>query len=227
VPIDREVNLLFFIKWFFGVLIVLICIIPLLTVNVRITFIKGQPGDEFIVIFSFLTGLVNIRVETNRIKVLILSMIKSMMDEETGLADGWMSAAGLGSELGYKGAKGIIEESLRRYRLFKPAFNYFISRMVIKDIVWETSMGWGDAAVTGITTGLLWNMKTVILNFLNACMRRVVIKKININPDFNNISLSVYFDCILSFKIGHAIVAGAGGIFARLKEGENFERAPN
>lgn len=216
-----------FIKWAFGIPLIFLCIIPFLRVNVRITYQKNGRDDELIVIFSFLMGLVSFKIEASPIRVFVLRRMKKMIAEETGLAVAGKTMADLGLDIDSKGIRSIIERTSRQYRQFGPIINYLISRISIIDLVWDTSLGWGDAAITGISVGILWNIKTMILNLMNACLRRVVIKRININPDFRGVNLSIYFDCILSFKIGHAIVAGASGIFARLKDGEKYERAPD
>jgi hypothetical protein len=86
-------------------------------------------------------------------------------------------------------------------------------------------LGAGDAAATGILVGLLWNIKTLFSLVANLTFKSSLLPDLNIIPCFDGALFSTNFDCILSIRTGHAIIAGVIFLTAKKKDGETIERA--
>ena len=124
---------------------------------------------------------------------------------------------------------GSMLESFQKFRLTKGKYNnsirYLRNRIAINKLEWNTVLGTGDAAVTGITIGLLWNVKAIISFVLSSMFSFKNIPDINIIPCFDGAVFSTRIDCILSLKIGHAIIAGVTFLIDKQRDGDTFERA--
>lgn len=129
-------------------------------------------------------------------------------------------------EISLTGMKGLINHKINRNKIkkiseyndkeilkVKKHFKYFkkhkkIMRYLgknIKKIYWITNIGFEDAALTGISTGLLWSIKSSILS--------VFISKngldeidINIYPDFNKSKFEIEFNCIIKCNLVYIII---------------------
>lgn len=96
---------------------------------------------------------------------------------------------------------------LARYyaRLYYKFMGNFIHSFRCEQLEWKTVYGSEDAGLTGIGTGLLWTVKTLILIRLK---NHVTVKKqpiINVNPIFGHNSFKVDFQCIFSIRLGNII----------------------
>jgi hypothetical protein len=124
------------------------------------------------------------------------------------------------------------EKALDYYRKYKEtaqkyknAVKYVKRKIYIRKLQWHTVLGTGDAAATGIATGLLWNVKTIFSTLLGAGFKLKLLPDLHITPCFDGAMFITSFDCILSIRIGHAITAAMLYLTANKKDGDAVERA--
>ncbi len=84
----------------------------------------------------------------------------------------------------------------------------FINHITIHKLEWNSSFGLGDAAGTGMATGVLWSLKGSIVGILAHYMRLKSKPVIDITPHFLENVVRTNVICIFSFRIGHAILGG-------------------
>lgn len=84
----------------------------------------------------------------------------------------------------------------------------FINHITIHKLEWNSSFGLGDAARTGMATGVLWSLKGSIVGILAHYMRLKSKPVLNITPHFLENVVRTKVICIFSFRIGHAILGG-------------------
>ncbi|MDR4948866.1 DUF2953 domain-containing protein [Neobacillus cucumis] len=84
----------------------------------------------------------------------------------------------------------------------------FLQRVTIKHIEWQTLIGVGDAAYTGMMTGALWAVKGGIMGLLSSYMRMKEMPQLSINPHFQASVIHTRLICMFQFRIGYAILAG-------------------
>jgi len=196
--------------------VLIIILILYMRVNIRVTYLKDGTDDELIFIISTLMGLLNIKREINVVD-LVLSNKKLALElkEEIEVTRKGMLLKELERVLDYQKILDITERVKELMQMYKNAILYFKNKIIIRYLNWETGIGTGDAALTGIATGFLWNVKTIIVYVLNTQFRIVDVPSVNIKPNFERIAFITQFDCIFSFKIGHAIIAGIKGLIAK------------
>ncbi|MEH7418338.1 DUF2953 domain-containing protein [Neobacillus drentensis] len=84
----------------------------------------------------------------------------------------------------------------------------FLQKVTIKKFEWETLMGVGDAAHTGMMTGALWAVKGGIIGILSHYMRLKEMPQLTVTPHFQAAVIHTRLTCMFQFRIGYAILAG-------------------
>lgn len=83
----------------------------------------------------------------------------------------------------------------------------FMSRVVCERLEWETWIGTGDAASTGMVTGMIWGVKYTLIGFVGSHIRWEKAPQIEVQPRFNSERIETCLESIFRFRIGHAILA--------------------
>ena len=91
------------------------------------------------------------------------------------------------------------------YRDNKNIISYFFKRCEIVELKWITEFGFEDAAITGITSGILWSIKNTLVGII---LNNRSAKDININviPDFKEKKSKMDFNCIIKIKTVYIII---------------------
>ncbi|PLS06663.1 DUF2953 domain-containing protein [Neobacillus cucumis] len=84
----------------------------------------------------------------------------------------------------------------------------FLQKVTIKNFEWQTLIGVGDAAHTGMMTGALWAVKGGIVGLLSHYMRLKEMPYLSVNPHFQAVVIHTRISCMFQFRIGYAILAG-------------------
>lgn len=100
--------------------------------------------------------------------------------------------------------KHFLEHVVNLHRIIR----FFLSKVKVKDIEWNTIVGLGDAAHTGTITGAIWAAKGAIMGIVSSYMKMVNMPKMNIYPQFQQLTTETLFKCMIQFRVGHAILAG-------------------
>ncbi|MBU8905191.1 DUF2953 domain-containing protein [Desertibacillus haloalkaliphilus] len=83
----------------------------------------------------------------------------------------------------------------------------FMRHISIHKFEWRSQLGLGDAAQTGMIVGMGWSLKGAIVGILSHYMRLKQNPKVSIDPTYNQQASYTNMTCMISFRIGHAIVA--------------------
>lgn len=115
-----------------------------------------------------------------------------------------------------------IKETLRYNQVIIAITKSIIKRIKIIKLVWETKIGFHNAAVTAVLSGGIWSVKNVISSFI---VYKKEAKKFHLNviPCFNENIFETHFDCIIKLKIVYIIIAGLHGLKVKVKGGVNNE----
>lgn len=187
-----------------------VIVVLLSEIKIRITLCREDKNDGLVITFSVLFGLINVRREYNPVGFLLTEGAEKRArgNTETAKLDYMKEYAGLAHR-------------------YQRTVKYVKSKVIINKFQWHTVLGTGDAAATGMVTGMLWNVKTLVSIILNLLFEMRRMPDLNITPCFDGTMLRVRIDCILSIKIGHAIIAGIILLTDKYKDGDTFERAPD
>ena len=101
-----------------------------------------------------------------------------------------------------KSAKELLHRVVHLHLIIKK----FMKHISIHELNWSSSIGVGDAAATGMATGLLWSLKGAIVGILSVYMKLKSSPNLNITPFFQESLMRTRVVCIFSFRIGQAIL---------------------
>ncbi|MFZ5965810.1 MAG: DUF2953 domain-containing protein [Bacillota bacterium] len=99
------------------------------------------------------------------------------------------------------------------YHQFNPTIHYFLSKTEMKSLNWKTKLGFENAAVTGILSGMLWTFKGMIISIISNHIRNSENISLHIEPCFDAEDFQMSFDCIFRIKVGHIIIAAIKGFY--------------
>ncbi|RSL34272.1 DUF2953 domain-containing protein [Salibacterium salarium] len=97
---------------------------------------------------------------------------------------------------------------IRHITGLRPILHSFLNKWKVKDFYWKSKIGTGDAAWTGLLSGSLWSVKHIAVGLMSAVLQLRCDPQIDIVPDFQKTALDVEFSCMVTTRLGHAIIAG-------------------
>ena len=130
----------------------------------------------------------------------LLKKIMAKKDEETDAAEKDLT--------NFERVKTNFQKGRHYYKeyneVLKKAQQYIKHKMICEDFMFKMRLGVGDAALTGVSTGLVWG---TIYNILALLSYIILFKKtdVNIDPDFNETRLDIKLHSIFTIRIVHII----------------------
>ncbi|WP_449537253.1 DUF2953 domain-containing protein [Ferdinandcohnia sp. Marseille-Q9671] len=89
-----------------------------------------------------------------------------------------------------------------------PIIKDFLKKVTITKFEWHSQIGTGDAAQTGIVTGVGWSIKGTIVGVISHYLNLKVHPDYSITPYFQHTVSETKLGCMFHFRIGQAMVAG-------------------
>lgn len=84
----------------------------------------------------------------------------------------------------------------------------FLKTIRVERFEWVSEIGTGDAAETGVLTGICWGVKTSILGLIRSFFTLNTMPRVLIHPDFQHQTFETEVVCMMKMRIGQAILAG-------------------
>ena len=194
-----------------GLLLFLLLLIIITKLTITISLYHGNDNDHFTIQFRAWFGLIKYKVEVPMVKVdddgpNLVFEEKTQKGEE-----------GKGTEK-EKLKKETPEEIMTSLKDFRELLQHvaglhrivrtFFSKINVYDVKWQTVFGTGDAASTGTMTGLIWGAKGGVIGVVSGYMNLQEMPQIAVFPSFQKAIIQTDFSCIITFRIGHAMLAG-------------------
>jgi hypothetical protein len=99
-----------------------------------------------------------------------------------------------------------FQKMLIHVKSFYKIIGQFLMKIKISQLTWHSAIGLGDASSSAIAAGSLWGIKGIVLQVMNALFILKGNPSISVVPVFQAMHSETRFSCMVSFKIGHAIV---------------------
>ncbi len=121
--------------------------------------------------------------------------------------------------ISFKKIINYVERGLKFRKIALAMTRYLKNKMQIIKIIWKTSIGFENAAITGLISGGLWSIKSCILAYI---LNDKKVRDVNLNviPHYNKNVFETYIHCIIKLKLVYIIIAGLNGLKVKLKGGE-------
>lgn len=100
-----------------------------------------------------------------------------------------------------------IENMIEQIGPFYSLLKNFFQKIKVKQLIWTSEIGTGEAASTGIATGLGWAVKGNVVGMIR---RLFIIKakpEIQVYADFQKAVVRTNFHCMFQVRIGQTILA--------------------
>lgn len=98
----------------------------------------------------------------------------------------------------------------------------FLKKVYIRHFTWHTAIGVSDAAHTAQLVGMIWALKGSVLGLVFRFMNLKCRPNVSVQPNFQQPLFRLFFSCMITFRIGHAIIAGLK-VWKRRKRQWNIE----
>lgn len=211
-----------------GAIAMLVLLIAITKVRVAVTYVRLGANDHLVLDVSVWFGLIRRKYD--------IPVMKWMTTDSGPTFAMNVRKSG---EPEHNGHVFIDEKAIRRWmRVAKewrkkvhdlyPILRWILRRFRLERVEWHTALGIGDAAATGTLTGLVWGVKSVILSTVSHYVTLRAIPRMSVQPVWNGNIVRTRFRCILTFRIGYAIVAGVR-ILLKLRKGRErkWETTPS
>ncbi|RIW27063.1 DUF2953 domain-containing protein [Bacillus salacetis] len=194
-----------------GLLLLLLLLIIITKLTITLSLYHGNDNDHFLIKFRAWYGLVKYKVEVPMVK-LDDEGPNIVFEEKTE-----KGKEGKGKEkdkLKKETPEEILtsikdfQELVRHVAGFHRIVRHFLSRVKLDDVQWQTVCGTGDASTTGTMTGLIWGAKGSLMGVISGYMNLQSMPQIMVVPSFQKAIIQMDFSCIITFRVGHAILAG-------------------
>lgn len=194
------------IAWILIVLFLFIFISLFTKLTIDLTY-KFDPNDQrLVVLIKALFGLIRIRMdipelndtntEKQKSEKTDPSLDKNFTDIDSIDEDEALKA--------YRPIKYWMKNMNELYKVMKKS----LKKVRITQLVWKSAIGTGDAATTGIISGVGWGFKGTVIGMLSYYFSLKVQPQLEIRPIFNRKISNTYVKCIFQVRAGQAILAG-------------------
>ncbi|MEG6521062.1 DUF2953 domain-containing protein [Desulfotomaculum sp. 1211_IL3151] len=179
--------------------------------------------DDTISLEFFLLGFINYRLE---VPVVIFRQKLSgiSLTTRTELETGGENPKEL---MGRHGEHTIssVEEAMALYHRWWPYLKdikkdieHLLGHLNLERFIWKLKIGTGDAAATGIITGLAWS---IMGGFTAAFYKKIALGRpkpeLHVEPNFKKEVFSTSLDCIFKIRVGNIMITGIKIIYKKVK----------
>lgn len=192
--------------WILFILLVILILIPFTTLSIRFQYRRGGSDDELGLTVRWIGGLIRFHYSVPLLK-----------REERGFAVRQELQTGKGKTLTAKRRRitpATIRRSQKRFQALRrrvrdlhDTLRRFLRHVTCERLEWVTTIGTGDAAETGVLTGMAWAIKTTLVSVAGRHVRWERPPALNVRPSFEERRLESNLLCIVRFRLGHLILA--------------------
>lgn len=204
--IEKEEFAMHWIWWVVISITTSLVLLPFAKIKVNINYSHNQDNDELAIKISTFFGLASYKISVPVLKI----------DEDSAsiiVKEEQHSAVG-DNEKTEKITPEIILRDLRKIKGFlrhvvgfHKIVKRFLNRISINHFSWSSHLGIGDAASTGTLVGTAWAIKGSTLGIISHYMKLKVEPLIEVNPTFQKLTSHTQISCMISFRLGYAIIA--------------------
>ena len=193
------------------ILFFLFLLIIFTKLTIYVYYIHLNDNDDLKIELRVLFGLIKYKIKVPEIKVdddspSIVVKSKTQMGDTTG-EDTEADVSQL-TKQDFLSKLHKTKDILHKVFGLSVIVKKFLQKVTIKNFEWQTLMGVGDAAYTGMMTGALWAIKGGIIGLLSHYMRLKEMPQLTVTPHFQAAVIHTKLTCMFQFRIGYAILAG-------------------
>lgn len=194
------------IAWILIVLFLFIFISLFTKLTIDLTY-KFDPNDQrLVILIKALFGLIRIRMDIPELNDTNTEKQKSEKPDPS-LDKNFTDIDSIDEDEALKAYRPIkywMKNMNELYKVVKKS----LKKVRITQLVWKSAIGTGNAATTGIISGVGWSFKGTVIGMLSYYFSLKVQPQLEIRPIFNRKISNTYVKCIFQVRAGQAILAG-------------------
>ncbi len=213
--------------WVIGGLVLLVAIVIILfsSLKVKIDVGRKKADDDVSLEVRMLFGLIRFRYAVTYVD--LLENWQGWITGDQIKVPFYRKERTKFFPLKMKGRKGkknkrSFMQQLQMAGQFHRIAKSFLKKVKVDKFRWDTRVGTGDAAETGIICGLIWGVKGSVAGMISNYMSLKSMPRIHVSPSFNRKIFTVQFQCIVRMRIGNLIVAGIR-LWINLRKGRDHK----
>lgn len=187
-------------------IILLVIYILISKLTIKIHYYHGDDNDQLKVTVKALFGLISKKIDVPVIKLKKDSPEVVVEEKSSNSADSERKKTTLISFEDFftsmKDTKKIIQHIKDGNHIIK----HFLKRMIVRKFIWHSAIGTRDAALTGKINGAAWGVKgfaqMMLYKYFSVRCKPIY----SITPHFNRTLSVTDFHCIITIRIGYAIL---------------------
>ncbi|MFE8704180.1 DUF2953 domain-containing protein [Cytobacillus sp. FJAT-54145] len=174
------------------------------------SYYHAQDNDDLVIKFKALFGLIQykikvplIKLDENSASIVVKEKVeqgpqeKNIQSEKRKITPNEMLKS-------FSDMRELLNHVVALHTIIRK----FLKKVTVKNLEWQSVIGVGDAAYTGMITGAFWAIKGSIVGLVSNYMKVKVVPNIMITPNFQQAISQTSLKCMIEFRIGHAILAG-------------------
>ncbi|MFC0235521.1 DUF2953 domain-containing protein [Fictibacillus phosphorivorans] len=193
--------------WFtiiIGILLFLLIVISLSTIHISIYFVHRNDNSNIQVNFKMYHFL---KYKLNVPLIMVDAQDHSVkIREEKDTTLGQKKEKKKITFLQLKNQYQSFKKMLKHINHFYQILAAFLKKMKMKKVEWHSAIGLGEASSSAIAAGAVWGFKGIAIQVLNTFFKLEESPNVSVVPVFQGMHSETRFSCMISFKIGHAIV---------------------
>lgn len=193
--------------WFtiiIGILLFLLIVISLSTIHISIYFVHRNDNSNIQVNFKMYHFL---KYKLNVPLIMVDAQDHSLkIREEKDTTLGQKKEKKKITFLQLKNQYQSFKKMLKHINHFYQILAAFLKKMKMKKVEWHSAIGLGEASSSAIAAGAVWGFKGIAIQVLNTFFKLEESPNVSVVPVFQGMHSETRFSCMISFKIGHAIV---------------------
>jgi hypothetical protein len=197
--------------WIGCLIVILLFVLILITkLKVYINYSHAQDNDSLKIQLKAWFGLLRYTIDVPLIKVDENSP-SMVMEEETKTGKEENIKNEKKSQFfaediinGFQDVEKLLKHVVSLHRIIR----HFLKKITVNKVEWYTVIGAGEASLTGMLTGAVWAVKGSIMGIISHYFKLRVYPTLSVQPHFQLPVSQTTFQCMLQFRIGHAMFAG-------------------
>ena len=204
-------NKLFWLWLSLSILLLLFMLIIFTKITILVNYYHHNDNDDLKVEFKIWFGIIKYKLNVPLIKIddnspsVVVKSHSHMGDSTAENPEHTVNQITNNDVMsGFQKTKDLLERVIHLHVIVRK----FLKRVTIKNFEWQTLMGVGDAAHTGVMTGAIWAIKGSIVSILSHYFRLKQMPLLSVTPHFQAAVIQTQLTCMFQFRIGYAILAG-------------------
>ncbi|MCS1350864.1 DUF2953 domain-containing protein [Mechercharimyces sp. CAU 1602] len=192
-----------------GVLFLLLILLLFTSVRLHLIYRRVGEDDRADLTILLLWGLIRFRYDLPSLNLSSQGNIEVRTEKTNASAtkkeETWKDRITAGTVVRLRGQFKRMQEDVVG---LSDIIKRFLNHMYCERLMWHTRIGTGDAAETGVLTGMGWGIKTTLISVIRLYIEWDCEPDLQLVPHFNEAILETDLECMIRFRVGQAILMG-------------------